>query len=78
MARSRARKSRVADAYTDPGATLAVWDAALQRIQSQAQDAGINSEIPDLISSLFKRAIAAGYGEEHIASIIKVMRNQSD
>jgi len=65
------------DAYTDPGATLTVWDAALQRIQSQADDTGINSEIPGLISSLFKRAIAAGYGEEDVASIIKVMRNHS-
>ncbi|MFT5140769.1 MAG: 3-hydroxyisobutyrate dehydrogenase-like beta-hydroxyacid dehydrogenase [Rhodothermales bacterium] len=63
------------DAYTDPGATLNVCDAAVQRIQSQARDTGINSEIPDLISSLFKRAIAAGHGEEHIASVIKVMRN---
>jgi hypothetical protein len=26
---------------------------------------------------LFKRAITAGYGEEDVASIIKVMRNQS-
>lgn len=65
------------DAYTAPGATLTVWDAALQRIQSQADDTGINSEIPDLISSLFKRAIAAGYGEEDVASIIKMMRHQS-
>jgi 3-hydroxyisobutyrate dehydrogenase-like beta-hydroxyacid dehydrogenase len=70
-------KAISSDAYTDPGATLTVWDAALQRVQSQAQDTGINSEIPDLISSLFKRAIAAGYGEEHIASIIKVMRNHN-
>jgi 3-hydroxyisobutyrate dehydrogenase-like beta-hydroxyacid dehydrogenase len=68
-------KAISSDAYTDPGATLTVWDAALQRVQSQAHDAGINSEIPDLISSLFKRAIAAGYGEEHVASIIKVMRD---
>jgi 3-hydroxyisobutyrate dehydrogenase-like beta-hydroxyacid dehydrogenase len=65
------------DAFKDPGATLAVWHAALQRVRSQAHDAGINSEIPDLISSLFKRAIAAGYGEEHIAAIIKVMRNHN-
>jgi len=65
------------DAYTDTGATLTVWDAALQRVQSQADDTGINSEIPDLISSLFKRAIVAGYGEEDVASIFKVMRKKS-
>lgn len=60
--------------YDAPGATLTVWDSALQRIQNQAKDAKINSEVPDFISSFFKRAIAAGYGEEDVASIIKVMR----
>jgi 3-hydroxyisobutyrate dehydrogenase-like beta-hydroxyacid dehydrogenase len=60
--------------YDEPGATLAVWDGALQRIQTQAIDSDINSEVPDFISSFFKRALAAGYGEEDVASIIKVMR----
>ena len=60
--------------YSEPGATLTVWDAALQRIQTQAKDSGINSEIPDFVSSFFKRALAAGYGEEDVASIIKILR----
>lgn len=60
--------------YGDPGATLTVWESALQRIQAQARDAGLNSEIPDLISSLFKRAIAADYGEEDVAAVVKVLR----
>jgi len=60
--------------YDNPGATLAVWDAALQTIRLQATEAGINSEVPDFISSFFKRALAAGYGEQDIASIFKIMR----
>ena len=52
-----------------------MWDGALRRIQKQAKDAKINDEVPGLISSFFKRAKAAGYGEEDIASIIKVMRS---
>ena len=60
--------------YNNPGATLTVWDGALQRIQSQAYDAGISSEVPDFISSLFKRAISAGYGQEDVAAIVKVLR----
>ena len=63
--------------YDKPGATLAVWDGALQRIQTQSQDSEINSEVPDFISSFFKRALAAGYGEEDVASIIKVMRGNN-
>lgn len=63
--------------YDEPGATLSVWDGALQRIKIQAQDSNINSEVPDFISSFFKRAIAAGYGEEDVASIIKIMRRNN-
>lgn len=63
--------------YGEPGATLAVWDGALKRIQAQAKDSGINSEVPDFISSFFKRALAAGYGEEDVASIIKIMRDEN-
>ena len=39
--------------FDEPGATLSVWDGALQRIQNQAQDSGINSEVPEFISSFF-------------------------
>jgi 3-hydroxyisobutyrate dehydrogenase-like beta-hydroxyacid dehydrogenase len=60
--------------FGEPGATLEVWEGALRRVQSQARDAGINSEIPDLISSLFKWAIASGYGDEDVAAVIKVLR----
>ncbi len=63
--------------YDAPEATIAVWDGALKRIRTQARDTGINSEVPDFISRLFKRAISAGYGEEDIASLIKVLRKGS-
>ena len=67
----------LSEKYGETGATLNVWDGALQRIQSQAKDSMINSEVPDFISSFFKRAIAVGYGEEDVAAIIKVMRNNN-
>jgi 3-hydroxyisobutyrate dehydrogenase-like beta-hydroxyacid dehydrogenase len=66
-----------AKAYENPSASLAVWYAAFQRIQSQARDAGIRSEIPDLAVGLFKRALAAGHGAEDVAALIKVLRKQS-
>lgn len=62
--------------YDNPSATLGVWDAALQRIRRQAQDAGINNEIPEFVSGVFKRAIAAGYGKEDVAALIKVLRSE--
>jgi 3-hydroxyisobutyrate dehydrogenase-like beta-hydroxyacid dehydrogenase len=66
-----------ANKFDDPEATLVVWNGALQRIQMQAHDTGINSDIPDFVSALFKRAISAGYGEENIAALIKVLRRDS-
>lgn len=62
------------ESYENPGATITVWNNALQRIQSQAADRSINSEVPNLVSSILNRAITAGFGEEDFAAIIKVMR----
>src|SRR5262245_49466328 len=54
-------------AYGSSGATLAVYYAALQRIQSQARDSEINCEVPNFAAQLFDRAIAAGHGSEDVA-----------
>jgi len=64
------------DVYDRPGATLTVWNEALRRIQNQASDVGINSEIPDFIASLFERTISAGHGEQDLAAVIKVLRSE--
>lgn len=60
--------------YDDPGATLEVWNAALDRIIQQAHDTGIDDEIPGLISSLFRRAIALGHGQRDVATVMEVLR----
>ena len=57
-----------------PGASIRVWEECIQRLQAQARDAGMSSEFPDNISSIFKRALAAGIGEEDLAALIKVLR----
>lgn len=55
-------------------ATLQVWAGALQRIQAQGRNAGIDTGFPDYVASLFEKAIQAGYGEEHVMSLVKVLR----
>lgn len=55
-------------------ATLQVWGDALERIQAQGRDTGIDTGFPDFIDNLFKKAIKAGYGEEHVMSLVKVLR----
>ncbi len=60
--------------YDNPGATLEVWNAALDRIVEHANTARINQEIPELISSLFRRTIALGHGSRDIATVIELLR----
>jgi 3-hydroxyisobutyrate dehydrogenase-like beta-hydroxyacid dehydrogenase len=48
---------------------------ATERLAQAARAAGINAELPTFVSSLFKRAIVAGYGQEEVAAIIKVLRD---
>jgi 3-hydroxyisobutyrate dehydrogenase-like beta-hydroxyacid dehydrogenase len=63
-------------AFSNPPATLSVWNAALRGLQEQARDAGINHEVPDLVSGILNRAEAAGFGAEHIAAMVKVLRQE--
>jgi 3-hydroxyisobutyrate dehydrogenase-like beta-hydroxyacid dehydrogenase len=58
-------------------ATLQVWRAALQHIQTQARDAGINTDFPDYVDNFFEKAIDAGYGEDSVMSLVKVLRIDS-
>ena len=65
------------ESFHECTATLQVWGAALQRIQQQGVDAGISTEIPDFVASFFKKAVDAGYGEENVMSLFKVLRSDS-
>lgn len=57
-------------------ASLRVWGEALEHIQEQGQDAGINTEIPDFLNSIFKRAIDMNLGETNVMSLIKVLEQK--
>ena len=59
------------------GASVRVWEEVTQRLQAQARDAEMNSELPDFVSSIFKRAMSSGLGEEDLAALIKVFRYSS-
>jgi 3-hydroxyisobutyrate dehydrogenase-like beta-hydroxyacid dehydrogenase len=47
----------------------------LQCIRTQGEDAGINTDFPDCVSRLFKKAIDAGYGEGNVMALVKVLRS---
>ncbi len=65
------------ESFHECTATLQVWGAALQRIQQQGVDANINTEIPDFVASFFKKAVDAGYGEENVMALVKVLQGDS-
>jgi 3-hydroxyisobutyrate dehydrogenase-like beta-hydroxyacid dehydrogenase len=56
-------------------APVAVWNAAARRLAEQARDAGIGSEVPDLVVDILSRTEAAGYGRERVAAMVKVLRH---
>lgn len=47
---------------------------ATERIAQHAREAGINAEFPSFASGLFKRAMAAGPGEQELAAMVKLLR----
>ena len=61
------------ESYQECTATLQVWGDALKRIRQQGTDAGINTGIPDLIAGYFDLAVDAGYGEENVMALFKVL-----
>jgi 3-hydroxyisobutyrate dehydrogenase-like beta-hydroxyacid dehydrogenase len=61
--------------YADSTATLDVWAAALDQIRTQGREAGMNTEFPDFCAGLFQRAQAAGYGQDNVMSLLKVLRD---
>lgn len=56
------------------GASVEVWGGVVNRLQNQASSAGINSELPDFLDSIYRRAVKMGHGGEDIAALVKVLR----
>lgn len=62
------------DTISEAGASVDVAWAAVRQLKQQAQDAGINSELPDLMVAWVNRAQALGLGAQETAAIIKALR----
>jgi 3-hydroxyisobutyrate dehydrogenase-like beta-hydroxyacid dehydrogenase len=59
--------------YGNPSVTVRVWQAILERIQNQADEAGINNDFPEFGAEIIKKAIMAGYAEEDVSALFKVL-----
>lgn len=62
--------------FSRPGASLGVYSGILDRLLAQARDAGVNGEIAGFANELVKRGVAAGFADEEIVSIIKILRRK--
>lgn len=62
--------------YNQRSATLSVWQASLELLKQQALDAGMDAEFPNHIGDLFEKAVKAGYGEEHVMALFKVLKGK--
>lgn len=59
--------------FLETSAPLELWAGAIQLIARHAQDSQINAEFPMFTSSLFQRAMTAGYGREEVSAAYKVL-----
>jgi 3-hydroxyisobutyrate dehydrogenase-like beta-hydroxyacid dehydrogenase len=60
--------------FSKTEAALGTYAAALSKWVGDHAKRGLNLEFPRAISGLLNRALRAGYGEEEVAAVIKVMR----
>jgi len=75
--RARHLAAAVDSGNYDDGIVVSVSTAieVVSAIRSLAVERGINTELPDFILGLYRRAAAAGYLEQDNASLVEVFRN---
>lgn len=62
------------DDFSEPGASLGVYSGVIDRILAQAEDAGINAEIPKFANGIYKRGIQQGLADEEVVALVKMLR----
>ena len=60
--------------FTDTEAALKTYAAAMAALAADYRGRGINVELIDFMNGLLDRAIMAGYGDEELSAVIKVLR----
>ncbi len=63
-----------AGSFEKAESSVAICAAFFETLGQQAEEAGINAEYPAFGQGIFRRAMAAGYGDEEFAALVKVLR----
>ena len=67
-------KTILSNDFSGSGSPLKVYETAFQDGFAAFRDRGANMALSDLFEELIAKGISAGYGEEHLTSLIKVLR----
>ncbi|KOS62961.1 NAD(P)-dependent oxidoreductase [Lysinibacillus agricola] len=62
------------ESYDNAQSSINMCMTTVELFMEQAREAGINNEFPNFAHGLFKKALDAGYGNEELGALIKVMR----
>lgn len=60
--------------FTAADASLGVYAGVIDRILAQANDAGINAEIPAFARGIYGKGLQAGLAGEEVVALVKVLR----
>ncbi|MBU7318291.1 NAD(P)-dependent oxidoreductase [Paenibacillus oleatilyticus] len=63
--------------FGNPESSLKTSADSVERLVQQTREAGIHAEFPAHALPLFAKALEAGYGNEEVSAIIKVLRSGS-
>jgi 3-hydroxyisobutyrate dehydrogenase-like beta-hydroxyacid dehydrogenase len=62
--------------YGNPESSMRTCTIASELFLRQAREARINPAFPTFLSGLFQKAMAAGYADEKVVAMMKVLRGQ--
>jgi 3-hydroxyisobutyrate dehydrogenase-like beta-hydroxyacid dehydrogenase len=74
----KARNMIDRESYTGVDSTLDTHIANLRHIQRLTHDNDVDTRLPDALMAAYKKAAAAGYGDEEIAAVFEVLRRTQD
>ena len=60
--------------YSNRGASVNVYKAAFTEMLATFEQLDVPSDMPDFMFKLIQKAIDAGYGDEELTSLLKVLR----
>ena len=64
--------------YRGIDCALSTHLAALRHIQRLSHDNEVDTRLPDVLMAAYKKAVAAGHGDDEIAAVFEVLRRSGD